>query len=46
MRIGRWSEQSVNSVSQKHEVMRDADGNEISGELGYAFGGPLVGIHS
>ena len=25
MRIGRWSELSVDSVCQEHEVMRDAD---------------------
>ena len=42
MRIGRWSELSVNSVYQEHEVMRDAD--ETSGELGSAFGGTLVGL--
>ena len=44
MMIGRWSELSVNSVCQEHEVMREADANEISGELGSAFGGPLVGL--
>ena len=45
MRIGRGSELSVsNSVCQEHEVMRDADANEISGELGSAFGGTLVGL--
>ena len=40
MRIGRWSELSVDSVCQEHEVMRDADANanETSGELGSAFG--------
>ena len=42
MRIGRWSELSVNSVCQAHEVMKDADANETSGELGSAFGGTLV----
>ena len=36
MRIGRWSELSVNSVCHEHEVMRDADANETSGELGSA----------
>ena len=30
MRIGRWSELSVDSVCQEHEVMRDADANETS----------------
>ena len=44
MRIGRWSELSVDSVCQEHEVMRDADANETSGELGSAFGGTLVGL--
>ena len=44
MRIGRWSELSVDSVSQEHEVMRDADANETSGELGSAFGRTLVGL--
>ena len=44
MRIGRWSELSVDSVCQEHDVMRDADANEISGELGSAFGGTLVGL--
>ena len=44
MRIGRWSELSVNSVFQEHEVMRDAvaDANETSDKLGSAFGGALV----
>ena len=41
MRIGRWSELSVNSVFQEHEVMRDADGT--SGELGSALDRTLVG---
>ena len=31
MRIGRWSELSVDSVCHKREVMRDADANETSG---------------
>ena len=42
MRIGKCSELSVDSVCQEHEVMRDADANETSGELGSAFGGTLV----
>ena len=42
MRIGGWSELSVDSVCHEHEVMRDA--NETSGELGSAFGGTLVGL--
>ena len=42
MRIGRWSELSVDSVCQEHEVMWDADAdvNETSGELGRT----LVGL--
>ena len=44
MRIGRWSELSVDSICQEHEVMRDAGANETSGELGSAFGGTLVGL--
>ena len=44
MRIGRWSELSIDSVCQEHEVMRDADANETSGEYGSALGGTLVGV--
>ena len=33
MRIGRWSELSVGSVCQEHEVTRDDNANETSGEL-------------
>ena len=44
MMIGRWSELSVDSVCHEHEVMRDADANETSGELGSALGGTLVGV--
>ena len=33
MRIGGWFDLSVDSVCQEHEVMRDADANETSGEL-------------
>ena len=42
MRIGRWPDLSVNSVCQEHEVMREADANETSGELRSAFGETLV----
>ena len=31
MRIGRWSELSVDRVCQEHEVMREVDANEIFG---------------
>ena len=34
MRIGRWSELSVDRVCHEHEVMREVDANESSGELG------------
>ena len=44
MRIGRWSELSVDRFYQEHEVMREADANEESGKLGSAFGGTIVGI--
>ena len=44
MRIGRWSELSVDMVCQEHKVMSDADTNETSGELGSALGGTLVGV--
>ena len=44
MRNGRWSELSVYRVFQEHEVMREADDNETSVELGSVFGGTLVGV--
>ena len=44
MRIGRWSELSIDRVCQEHEVMREADANETSGDLGPAVGGTLVGV--
>ena len=44
MRIGRWSELSVDSVCQEHELMREADANETSGELGSELGGTHVGV--
>ena len=45
MRIGRWSELSVDRVSQEHEVMREVGANETSGKLGSAFGGTLVRLY-
>ena len=42
--IGRWSELSVDTVCQGHEVMSEVDANETYGELGSAFGGTLVGL--
>ena len=44
MRIGRWSEISVDMVCLEHEVMREAEANETSGELVSAFGRTLVGL--
>ena len=44
MSIDRWSELSVDRVCQEHEVMREADDNETSGELGPALCGTLVGV--
>ena len=44
MRIGERSELSVHRVCQEHEVIMDVDANEISLELGSAFGGTLVGL--
>ena len=46
MRVGRWSDLSVDSVCQEHDVMGDADANETSGELGSAFGRTIVGLPS
>ena len=43
MRIGRWSEPRFVFVCQLVEVIREADANETSGELGLAFHGNLVG---
>ena len=43
MRIGIWCELSIDRVCQEHEVMREVDANETSGELGSVFGGTLVG---
>ena len=44
IKIGRWYELSVDRVCQEHAVMREVDANEISGELGSAFGGTLMGL--
>ena len=43
IRMGRWSELMVVCVCHSDEVMRQADANETSGELGSAFPGSLVG---
>ena len=44
MRIGRWSELSVDRVCQEHVVMREVDANETSGELSSAFDRTLMGL--
>ena len=43
MMIGRWSEPRFVFVCQLVEVIREDDANEISGELGLALPGNLVG---
>ena len=43
IRICRWSELMVVCVCHSDEVMREADPNETSGELGSAFPWSLVG---
>ena len=44
MMIYRCFELSVDRVCHEHEEMREANANKTSGELGYAFGGTLVGV--
>ena len=43
IRIGRWSDLVVVCVCNSDEVMRVADANDTSGELGSALPGSLVG---
>ena len=43
IRMGRWSELMVVCVCPSDELMREADANDTSGELGSAFPGSLVG---
>ena len=43
IRMGRWSELMVVCVCHSDEVMREADANDTSGELGSEFTGSLVG---
>ena len=43
IRMGRWSELMVVCVCHSDEVMREADANDTSGELGSEFPGSLVG---
>ena len=42
IRMGRWSELMVVCVCHSDVVMREADANDASGELGSAFPGSLV----
>ena len=43
IRMGRWSELIVISVCHSDKVMREADANDTSVELGSALPGSLVG---
>ena len=43
IRMGRWSELMVLRVCHSDEVIREADANDTSGELGLAFTGSLGG---
>ena len=43
MRSGRWSENRFVFVCQLVEMIREADANETSGELGLTLLGNLVG---
>ena len=43
LRMGRWSELMVVCVCHLDEVMREADANDTSGELGSSFPQSLVG---
>ena len=42
IRMVRWSELMVVCVCHSDEVIREADANDTSGELGSAFPGSLV----
>ena len=43
IRMGIWSELMVVCVFHSDEVMKEADANDTSGELGSAFPGSFVG---
>ena len=43
MRMGRWSELMAVCACHSDEVMREADANDTSVELGSALPGSLVG---
>ena len=43
IRMGRWFELIVVCICHSDEVMREADANDTSGELGSAIPGSLVG---
>ena len=42
MKVVRGSHLGHNSVRYEHEMVRNANANKTSGELGSAFGGTLV----
>ena len=42
IRMGRWSELMVVCVCHSNDVMREADANDTSGQLGSAFPGSLL----
>ena len=43
IRMDRWSELMVVCVCHSDEVVREADANDTSGDLGLEFPGSLVG---
>ena len=43
IRMGRWSELMIGCVCHSDDVMREADPNKTSGDLGLAFPWSLVG---
>ena len=43
IRMARWSELMVVCVCHSDEVIKEADANDTSGELGSAFPGSIVG---
>ena len=45
MKIGRWSELSFDRVCQEHEVMREVDANETSGNSALSLAELSWGYH-
>ena len=43
MRMGRWYELMVVCICHSDEVIREANANDTSGELGSAYPGSIVG---